>query len=199
MLGLAEDKVRKMGPWKAIEVAYAIAVREGVPVLVPIPGTRKAKIVRPPSAAVPLAVVPRRRAIVLPARQRGPMPEAATTGSRGPLPAGLVRALFVRKAKMEKMQAAVDRASDATAARGASHDMSRKIIGPAAGRLSRPAAVGAAIRQGRAAGRGAGVRGGPVSDAARRQGRSEAAGGMPFRLGGQDGGAEWFVEGGWGA
>lgn len=196
MLGMKADKVRQMGRKRALEVAYAVAVREGVPVFVPVPGTRKATVVRPPGPpAMSLVAAGRKRAIVLPAQMRGPLPSGSPIGNRGPLPSNVVKALSDQKAQADRARSAVERASDAVAAKATSHHMSRKAIGQDLSRLASPQAAIAAKRQGAALKAQSGMRIDPVVASLLKQGHAWGAGGSPFRLGTEGDGQDWPGQG----
>lgn len=192
MLGMAEKKVKKMGFERAQRVAYAVACRSGRPVLVPIPGTGRSQVVRPKtksktkSKTMSLAIVPKKRALVLQAQVRGNMPEGGVKpGNRGPVPPGVLRALSAKKARAERAENQAVQAADARAAFQASHSMSQKALGPG-GKLSLPPMARGALAQGQRLSAGRGVQTGPVVQAAVQQQKLQARGGPWLRwLGGK--------------
>ncbi len=171
MLGMAEGKVRRMGYKRATQQAYAIACKYGRPVLVPIPGTGRSKVVRPGGGRrTTLAVVPKKKALVLTAQQRGPMPEGSVaTGHRGPVDNRTLRILAKKKAMVDAARNAADRTQDARAAKKASHHMSQKAVGRKAAKLGLPPQAKAALMQGKRMRRRSGAAGGKMSRSMRRQ------------------------------
>jgi len=110
---IPKDAVRAMGFSAAVRQAAKVASRTGRPVKVPVPGTRKFKVVRPPRKRKrkrpPRFAVPKVKAAVLPAMVRGPKPDSMIRpGQRGPAsPRQLKKMALIeeRRAKIDAVRA----------------------------------------------------------------------------------------------
>ena len=106
---IPKDAVRAMGFSAAVRQAAKIARKTGRPVSVPVPGSRKRKVVMPPRRRPSRFAVPKMKTAILPARVRGPQPDTMIRpGQRGPAsPRQLKRmaAISRRRAKLKALMA----------------------------------------------------------------------------------------------
>jgi hypothetical protein len=106
---IPKDAVRAMGFSAAVRQAAKVASRTGRPVSVPVPGSRRRKVVMPARKRAPRFAVPKVKASVLPAMVRGPKPDSMIRpGQRGPASPGQLKKMALieeRRAKISALRA----------------------------------------------------------------------------------------------
>ena len=144
--GFTEAQVRKIGVPAAYKAAGIIAKRKKRPVLVPVPGTGKSFVRKPPKKkAKPRSTpfVARKRAGVLTAQTRAPLPDAyLAVGQRSAMPPKALWATANLAKKRAMAASKVEQQRDAVAARRSSNVMPGVKLKPAPKSMSRRKRIG---------------------------------------------------------
>ena len=130
--GFTEAQVRRIGVPAAYKAAKIIARQKKRAVLVPVPGSGKSFVARPPKKKYRASpFVARRKPGVLTAQTRAPLPDTyLAVGQRSAMPPKALWKTAVAARKRAQAAARVERQRDAVAARRSSNVVPGRVVKP---------------------------------------------------------------------